>query len=318
MAAFLADPSEEHFAKIVDDLLASQHFGERWGRHWLDVARYAESAGSSRDVLMLYSWRYRDYVIDALNKDIPFDRFVTEQIAGDLLPAENEQERHRLLVATGLLALGSKSLNGGNLTNDVIDDQIDVISKSILGLTVSCARCHDHKFDPIPTADYYSLAGIFLSTDTRYGGNTKRPANAKEKAAVYLPLRTDPNPEYALGVQDAKQITDGNILIRGERNKFGDQVKRGYLTALGSFKDSVEPIDSTESGRRQLAQWLVHPDNPLTARVAVNRIWQHLMGEGLVSTVDNFGVNGTAPLIRCCWIIWPIGLSITTAGRPKR
>ncbi len=184
VAAFETDPSQRHLQRIVDRLLGSSQFGERWGRHWLDIARYGESAGSSRDVLMLYAWRYRDYVIDALNADIPFDRFVSEQIAGDLLSAETETERQRLMIATGLLAIGSKSLNGGNLTYDVIDDQIDVISKSVLGLTVSCARCHDHKFDPIPTSDYYSLAGIFLSTDTRYGGSTKRPQTAKEKSAV--------------------------------------------------------------------------------------------------------------------------------------
>ncbi len=186
VAAFVSDPSDEHLAAVVDRLLSSPQFGERWGRHWLDVARYGESAGSSRDVLMPYAWRYRDYVIDAFNEDMPFDRFVTEQVAGDLLPADSPLERRRHAIATGLLAIGSKSLNGGNLTNDIIDDQIDVISKSILGLTVSCARCHDHKFDPIPTADYYALAGIFLSTDTRYGGDIKRPKNAKEKSEVYL------------------------------------------------------------------------------------------------------------------------------------
>ena len=190
------------FESIVDRLLASPQFGERWGRHWLDVARYGESAGSSRDVLMLYAWRYRDYVIDAFNQDMPLDRFIREQVAGDLLPASSESDRHRQMIATGFLAIGSKSLNGGNLTYDVIDDQIDVISKSVLGLTVSCARCHDHKFDPIPTRDYYSLAGFFLSTETRYGGGTKRPKNATEKAQQYLVLGRSTDRQKQAKVRD--------------------------------------------------------------------------------------------------------------------
>lgn len=380
VAAFVADPAPRHFEQIVDRLLASAQFGERWGRHWLDIARYGESAGSSRDVLMLYAWRYRDYVIEAFNADMPFDRFITEQIAGDLLPAATEEDRYRQTVATGLLAIGSKSLNGGNLKYDVIDDQIDVLSKAMLGLTVSCARCHDHKFDPIPTKDYYSLAGIFLSTETRYGGGTKRPKTAAEKRDLYLTLTGDVDPEvakqrdevakkivqlekqinsskkrvkslqskipeefhdqpdaeipaatepklaklirqyqgsywvlkrreadhkatigllgdepdYAIGVRDAKKILDANILDRGEQKQPGELAERGFLSALGDSCE-VDPIDSSESGRRQLAAWIVHPDNPLTARVAVNRIWQHLMGKGIVSTVDNFGVSGVRP-----------------------
>ncbi len=393
VAAFVADPSDEHLAALTDRLLASPQFGERWGRHWLDVARYGESAGSSRDVLMIYAWRYRDYVIDAFNRDVPFNRFVTEQIAGDLLPADDPEEQKRLQIATGLLALGSKSLNGGNLTFDVIDDQIDVVSRAVLGLTVSCARCHDHKFDPIPTADYYSLAGIFLSTETRYGGSIQRPETAADRLNSYLPLgpkpsqqevkavrafaeeieelnealnkaqnqvktlrrkvpkayrakakalaaadeppddlddkkvkllgryaealrevadhsqalrkakeQSPPEPEYAHGVMDAKKIRDAKILIQGEKNQRGDSVSRGFLSTIEDIDQrtcssgtSLDPIDDSESGRRHLAAWLVHPENPLTPRVAVNRIWQHLMGSGLVETVDNFGVAGQAP-----------------------
>lgn len=390
---FVNDPSPERYAGIVDSLLASRAFAERWARHWLDIARYGESAGSSRDVLMLYAWRYRDYVIESFNDDVPFDRFVTEQIAGDLLEAETEDEAKRLKIATGLLAIGSKSLNGGNLTYDIIDDQIDVISKSVLALTVSCARCHDHKFDPIPTADYYSLAGIFLSTETRYGGSTKRPNDAKSRAKAYLSLEEpDPSveaereklekqfttitkqvqaskkrvatlektipvefrgddsgkdtesldaktrqrlrqyqsarkilsdrqkqlkevtkqrgsfrqPEYAFGVQESNQITDAKILVRGEKGQAGPVAPRGFLSTIklqcrpGSSEESsrvcqVEAIDKKQSGRRQLARWLTHPGNPLTPRVAVNRIWHHLMGQGIVPTVDNFGVNGIPP-----------------------
>tara|TARA_R110002049_G_scaffold285698_3_gene466886 strand:- start:36691 stop:39258 length:2568 start_codon:yes stop_codon:yes gene_type:complete len=385
LADFAKDPSDEHYAAIVDRLLASRGFGERWGRHWLDVARYGESAGSSRDVLMLYAWRYRDYVIDAFCDDVPLDRFITEQIAGDLLDAENDDQRRKQIIATGLLALGSKSLNGGNLTYDIVDDQIDVVSKAVLGLTVACARCHDHKFDPIPTADYYSLAGIFLSTETLYGGSTKRPKNAKEKEQLYLRLsselspeeieqqkiaqknvetfqkqvkssnsriknllkdvpsgyRNDPEkpiaenlsdaqrsairqyqgavrnlkkreallaeakaalpdePQYAFGVREAKKIIDGNVLIRGEKGKTGDPVKRGFLSTIDPVIDPEQAIrksiNAKQSGRLELAAWLTHPRHPLTPRVAVNRVWQHLMGTGIVETVDNFGVSGTKP-----------------------
>ena len=388
LASFRADPSDEHLARIVDELLASPEFGRRWARHWLDVARYGESAGSSRDVLTMYAWRYRDYVIDALNRNLPYDRFVVEQVAGDLLAADGAQQRRRQQIATGLLAIGSKSLNGGNLTFDVIDDQIDVVSKAVIGMTVSCARCHDHKFDPIPTADYYALAGIFLSTDTRFGGGVRRPKTRRDRGDVYLSLgaplsrqekerrgkiqqRVDelqkqadqaeknvgklrkkvpakfrkrpdqeipeglaekkasairdyrqarrelaqirrelkdaraefgPEPDYAVGVKDAGNIRDARVLAGGEKNQPRDRVERGFLSAVGPLQppsDSpagdVGPIDDSESGRRQLAAWLVHPNNPLTPRVAVNRVWQHLMGSGLVETVDNFGASGSEP-----------------------
>lgn len=397
---YASSPSQHKYEGIVDKLLADRAFGERWGRHWLDVVRYGESTGSSRDVLMLHAWRYRDYVIDALNADLPYDQFVTEQLAGDLMESDSHQQQRRRSIATGLLAIGSKSLNGGNLVYDMIDDQIDVTSKAILGLTVSCARCHDHKFDPIPTADYYSLAGIFLSTETRYGGGTNRPKNSADKAKVYLTLgdavsqdiidqrdaarklhdrlqkqvassrkrvasltkdvpkpyqqnhekalpddlgtdtqkvirqlrtaarllkerqssladaksKLGPEPNYALGVFDKKKITNANILLRGEKGEPTDEVPRGFLSAINGSrheKDSrqkkpTEPkssnapghsfsIDETESGRRQLAAWMTGPHNPLTARVMVNRIWQHLMGQGIVETVDNFGVSGLPP-----------------------
>jgi cytochrome c553 len=170
--AFLKDSTPDAFAKVVDRLLASERFGERWGRHWLDVARYAESTGPSRNIPYPHAWKYRDYVIDSINADVPFDRFITEQIAGDLLPAASNKERDRLLTATGLLALGVKDVNQRfriRFIMDNVDEQIDVVSRSILGLTVSCARCHDHKFDPVPQADYYALAGIFTSTDNCAG-----------------------------------------------------------------------------------------------------------------------------------------------------
>ena len=174
--AFLKDASPDAFARVVDGLLASPQFGERWGQHWLDVARYADSTGPSRNIPYPHAWKYRDYVIDAVNADVPFDRFVTEQIAGDLLPASSAAERDRLLIATGFLALGVKDVNQRfkvRFVMDNVDDQIDAVSRSMLGLTVTCARCHDHKFDPIPTTDYYALAGIFTSTDNCAGLRNK-------------------------------------------------------------------------------------------------------------------------------------------------
>ena len=169
-------PRRQAFERVVDRLLASPQFGERWGRHWLDVARYGESTGPSRNIPYPHAWRYRDYVIDAFNADMPFDRFLHEQIAGDLLPADSPAERDRLLIATGFLALGVKDVNQRfkvRFVMDNVDEQIDVVCRSVLALTVSCARCHDHKFDPIPTTDYYALAGIFTSTDNCAGVRNK-------------------------------------------------------------------------------------------------------------------------------------------------
>src|SRR4051794_31195089 len=150
--AFLADDSPGAVEKVVDRLLKSSAFGERWGRHWLDVARYAESTGPSRNIPYPHAWRYRDYVIDSVNADVPFDRLVREQVAGDLLPAGTDAERNRLLTATGFLALGPKDVNQRfkvRFLMDNVDEQIDAVSRSTLGMTVACARCHDHKFDPI-------------------------------------------------------------------------------------------------------------------------------------------------------------------------
>jgi hypothetical protein len=170
--AFLADTSHDAFARVVDRLLDSPRFGERFGRHWLDVVRYAETNGRDQNTAYPHAWRYRDYVIDAFNADKPYDRFLTEQIAGDLLPAANREGRDDLLVATGFLAIGPKLLFESDPERfwlEVADEQLSTTSIACLGLTIGCARCHDHKFDPIPTRDYYALAGIFRSTDVGIG-----------------------------------------------------------------------------------------------------------------------------------------------------
>jgi hypothetical protein len=164
-----SDPTDPSY---IDRLLQSPRFGERWGRHWLDVARYAESNGRESNLTFPHAWRYRDYVIDAVNADVPFDRFITEQLAGDLLPAKDDAERARLLIATGFLALGAKGLNEMNpaqFAADVADEQLDAVTRAVLASSIACARCHDHKTDPFSMEDYYGLVGIFESTQTFYG-----------------------------------------------------------------------------------------------------------------------------------------------------
>ncbi|MCA9171195.1 MAG: DUF1549 domain-containing protein, partial [Planctomycetales bacterium] len=194
ISAFVRAPTQEAYQAVVDRLLESSHFGERWGRHWLDIVRYAESTGKTRNFPFPFAWRYRDYVIESLNADVPYDRFLKEQIAGDLLPAATAAERERQLVATGFLALGAVDLNERNRETyrmDVVGDQIDVLCRSVMGLTVGCARCHDHKFDPIPTRDYYALAGIFRSTDTLNGYLPQRGNNYRADGSRYLKLPVD-------------------------------------------------------------------------------------------------------------------------------
>jgi hypothetical protein len=169
--AFLADHAPDAFARVVDRLLASPRFGERWGRHWLDVARFAESSGKT-NFTYPQAWRYRDWVIAAFNADVPYDRFVRAQIAGDLQPADDDRQRADQLIATGFLAIGSKAHdaeNRGQFLLDVVDEQIEATTRAFLGLTVACARCHDHKMDPISQRDYYALSGIFRSTQTCSG-----------------------------------------------------------------------------------------------------------------------------------------------------
>ena len=167
--AFLADESFDAFARLVDRLLASPAYGEKWGRHWLDVARYADSNGFDENIAHGNAWRYRDHVVAAFNRDQPIDRFIVEQLAGDLLPADNEAQRHQQLIATGFLSIGPKVLaevDQAKMRMDIVDEQLDTVGRVFLGLTLGCARCHDHKFDPIDTADYYGLAGVLKSTKT--------------------------------------------------------------------------------------------------------------------------------------------------------
>jgi len=199
--AFVAAPSERHYHQIIDRLLQKPAYAEHWARHWLDVARYADSNGSDFNATFHHAWRYRDYVVDALATDKPFNQFVAEQIAGDLLPATSDRQREAQIVATGFLMLGAKMLserNKAKLEMDVVDEQIDTVGRAFLGLTLGCARCHDHKFDPIPTADYYALAGIFRSTKTLEGESQKYVSTWQD---VPLPAA----PEHRRAVEDFRK-----------------------------------------------------------------------------------------------------------------
>jgi hypothetical protein len=481
---FLSDASTDAFAKVVDRLLASPRYGEKWGRHWMDVARYADSTGADEDYRYPYAWRYRDYVISAFNRDMPFDRFIREQIAGDLLPAPGGQEVNTDgIIATGFLALGPKLVaeqDKVKMFYDIVDEQIEVTSKAFLGLSIACARCHDHKFDPISTKDYYSMASIFASTkqlaklegtvsklyyaplvpkniaeeyeahqkkiedkqkeiDAVTGAEARRrrdelaprmadymvaarniyekgadlTALAKERSldeavldkwakylkptkerrvhleawykaapseleAVAKRYQTDfihvaaerqraqdewkikadaarargeqppappkfmpgdnrfytevgggkgplalpekepeklfsegsrakwsqlkaelkaikdsapPEPPFACGVAEGQPVQQ-HVFLRGNPDSRGEPVPKAFPVILAG--EQQPPIEKG-SGRLELANWLASSDNPLPARVMVNRIWQGHFGEGLVRTANNFGIVGERP-----------------------
>ncbi len=470
--AFTLDSSPEAYEKVVDRLLASPRYGERWGRHWLDVARYAESTGADEDRVYPFAWRYRDYVVEAFNRDLPYDQFVREQIAGDLLPPPAGEAIHtRGIVATGFLALGPKLLAEVDRTKmlyDVVDEQIDTMSRAFLGLSIACARCHDHKFDPITTRDYYSLASILVSTrqfqrleggaaqllyvplvdeeiaqkwrrhalreqhlkqeselfiqreNARFlmahqarvadymlatrdperaasldpsilkkwvaylnSGKDSRPYLAEwyrdpspGTAAAYQKRFTDqalswqagierwaseveearkneeeapmrpripagpdrffpdvalagagplgipekerpqrfapepmaryqaaqaelkalektrpPEPPLACGVREGKAVTQ-HVFIRGNPANPGEEVPKRLPAILAGERQAEIRAGS---GRRELAEFMGSPANPLTARVMVNRIWQGHFGTGLVATASNFGSMGEKP-----------------------
>ncbi len=291
--AFAVDGAGNALERVVDRLLASPQFGERWGRHWLDIARFAESNGNADNVPFPHAWRYRDYVIASYNADTPYDRFLREQIAGDLLPAADSRQRDTQITATGFLALTSKprAQNNPDFQMDLIADQVDATTRGILGLSVMCARCHDHKFDAITQKEYYALAGFFESSTMLAGPGRPNANNAKAAGAVGgLHALSDGSP--CMGVKDGKS-TDTALCIRGESQKRGERVPRGTLAVVHTMP--APKLGGAGSGRAELGAWLTDARNPLTARVAVNRIWLHLFGRGLVSSADNFGALGDRP-----------------------
>jgi hypothetical protein len=290
--AFLADRSPEAFAKVVDRLLASPHYGERWGRHWLDVVRYADTAGETADYPVPQARLYRDYVIDSFNKDKPYDEFLREQVAGDLLAAAGPREKYaERVIATGFIAISRRfGFDPQNYHHLTIQDTIDTLGQATLGLTLGCARCHDHKYDPVTREDYYALYGIFASTKYAFPGSEekKRPADM----VPLVPAKEVKGPiPAAYGVVEGKP-QNAKIHIRGEPRELGSEAPRRFLEILGG--DALRK-DEVGSGRRQLADWLTRPSNPLTSRVMVNRIWQHHFGVGLVATENDFGARGKRP-----------------------
>jgi mono/diheme cytochrome c family protein len=337
--AFVADQSADAFAKVVDRLLASPRYGERWGRHWLDLARYADSNGMDENVAYANAFRYRDYVIRAFNADSPYDQFVMEQLAGDqLAPSGDKMLNHDRLTATGFLVLGPKMLAEDDpmkMEMDIIDEQVDTVGRVFMGLTLGCARCHDHKFDPIPTADYYSLAGIFKSTKSMQNhkvvamwneralateeGRKKLEAHKKEVARreaeikklagkggtqskedlrrlrdnlAELQKQAPPIAE-AMSVED-QAIANLRVHVRGNHLTLGEEVPRRFLRVLAG--ENQRPLESSRSGRLELAEWLTARDHPLTSRVMINRLWLWHFGEGLVGSPDNFGRLGDRPV----------------------
>lgn len=332
VAAFEADQAPDAYAKIVDRFLASPHYGERWARHWLDVARYADTKGYvfNEERRYAYAYAYRDYVIKAFNDDVPYDQFIVQQLAADRLVAKGEAAPSSQ-AAMGYLTLGRRFLNN---MGDIIDDRIDVVSRGLLGLTVGCARCHDHKFDPIPIKDYYSLYGVFASSvepkdlpliaeperTPEYVAFEKkvseleaevtkyREANSQELAAGNRKFRdglkalqnkvdafkasSPAAPPRAMILQDKPQPVTPRVLLRGNVNNPGPEVPRQFLAMLSGA--GRQPFKEG-SGRLELAQAIADKSNPLTARVFVNRVWLHLFGQGLVTSPSDFGIRTDPP-----------------------
>jgi mono/diheme cytochrome c family protein len=328
--AFVSDQSPHAWAKVVDRLLASPRYGERWGRHWLDVARYADTKGYVFEEERRYpfAYTYRDYVVRAFNDDLPYDQFVIQQIAADKLPLGDDK---RPLAAMGFLTLGRRFLNSAP---DIIDDRIDVVMRGLDGLTVGCARCHDHKFDPIPMRDYYSLYGVFASStepkDLPILGNPeptpqylayekelntlkqavkdfeeKNKEELQKRNRKFLNERrtlqnkvdklraTHPGaPPQAMVLTDAAQAVEPVVFLRGNPGNRGPAVPRQFLEVLS--RGNRKPF-TDGSGRLELARAIASKDNPLTARVMVNRVWLHHFGKGLVRTPGDFGLRGDPP-----------------------
>ena len=370
VAAFLEESKtpagfDAAYGRAIERLLDSAAYGERWARHWLDWARYADTAGDNSDFPIPEAYLYRNYVIDAFNADVPFDRFLTEQIAGDLLPARNREERNRQTIATGYIAMARRfgSLVERYPQHLTIEDTIDNLGRTVLGLTISCARCHDHKFDPISTRDYYGLYGFFASTRYPFPGielfqtqrdfvplvteeevkkqwgpfekdtarltaelekllaecETRAIENAEAEAGASLDeqrrkreeldgllmkarnagerlaghLKSRPPLPVAYAVQDAEPV-NARIQLRGEPERPGAEVPRKFPEILGG--DLLpETVAESGSGRLELAKWIVDSDNPLTARVIANRVWERHFGSGIVPGDGDFGLRGEAP-----------------------
>ncbi len=324
--AFVHDPADNAFEQMIDRLLASPRYGERWGQYWLDVAGYSDSeGGQNADRVREHAWRYRDYVIRAFNNDKPYDRFLLEQLAGDeLADYENAEkitpEIYDNLVATGFLRMAADGTYAP-ITSfvpdrlELIDDQIEIFSSALLGLTIKCARCHTHKFDPIPQRDYYRLAAIFKGAWDEHdwltpGRNPDHPPGERDRYLPYVTSEEHQAWQQAAGKPESQPLVRAlwdrgvpsptYILARGNYLARGRLVGPGVPSVLTDgrtpFEVSSPWAGAKQTGRRlALARWMIADDHPLTARVMVNRVWKHHFGRGIVKTLDNFGKTGARP-----------------------
>lgn len=335
MEAFVKDAATDDiaFARVLDRLLSSPHFGERWARHWLDLARYADNKGYigvGVDRTYPFAWTYRDWVVNAFNRDLAYDQFLSLQLAADQLVRKDNQQD---LAAMGFLTVGRRFINN---IHDIIDDRIDVTMRSMLGLTVQCARCHDHKYDPISSRDYYSLYGVFQSsrepdlddmpllglergaTDieafqkelTKCKKELSDWEAAHEKDRKEKPIQFGEQrkpfenkikrlyadhpgaPPRGMILKDKDKPVEPVVFVRGNPGNRGAKLTRHFPTFLTSEKEVPFKVGS---GRLELAQNIVKDDNPLTARVWANRVWEHLVGKPLVNTPSDFGLRSEAP-----------------------
>ena len=285
-AAFLSDETGDAYERLVEELMQRRAFGERLASMWLNNVRYAEDqahqVGANTAFFYPNAYRYREWVIDAFNNDVPYDKFIRKQLAADLIKDTSTGD----LPALGFIGLGHKYYNRGRLDVKAEEwaEQVDTLTRSLLGLTVACAQCHDHKYDAFTQKDYYALAGVFASTDLvdrmADGSEIKKDTEAAKKRIDIIHMVHDKKPQNL------------HVFLRGNTQTKGDIVPRRFLRVLSEG----EPKPFTQgTGRLELAESIVSPDNPLTARVVVNRVWSMFFGRGLVTTPSNFGLLGTKP-----------------------
>jgi hypothetical protein len=304
--AFLSDKSPNAYEHLLDRLLQSPRYGEKWARFWLDLVRYADTNSYERDNPKPNVWRYRDWVVRAFNQDKPYDRFIKEQLAGDELPGADADS----VIATGFYRLGiwdDEPSDAVQARYDGLDDIVTTTGQAFLGLTIDCARCHDHKIDPILQKDYYSLLAFFHNINHyRNGGPTDEVllvtgADGRQ-SFKYLARELKgkkPRSDLALCVTEAgRHAPDTFVLLRGNHGVRGEKVQASFPVVLGGASPMIPapPPQARTTGRRAaLAAWIADPKNPLTARVMVNRIWQQHFGRGIVRTPSDFGYQGARP-----------------------
>ena len=324
VTAFVNDRSPDAYEKLVDHLLADPHYGEKWGQHWLDVVRFAESDGFEYDTHRRDAWRYRDYVIHAFNSDKPYTQFIREQLAGDEIDPKNEIYR----IAAGFNRLGPLRKNAGNQEvassrNEVLTEMTNVVGSALLGVTLGCARCHNHKFDPIRHTDYYRIQAYFASTmesdvplappDEQAAWKAKNDAVQAEMKHIKEQMKSlkgdalesmkkkleeteakapEPLPALYSVSDNFDKATEIHVLARGDFQNKGEKVG---MRPLGVLLPDGTPEITSKTPREQLADWILQPDHPLTARVIANRVWQYHFGRGIVSTPNDFGRMGTRP-----------------------